>query len=808
MERTYDFGKLNEYQRAAVEDLSPACMVKANVGSGKTTVLVSKVQFLHEVQQVPYENMVVLTFTNKAANEIQERLGIAGTPEHVQSEGNFGTFHSVAMNLLKGRLAELLEKKEEMESGMDLVSGSDIGWNREFSVIDPDEELELAEELISEYGLKIKYKNRLKKRLEEEADAFFQGHRNSRYQDDLYRLFPLLIEEKKRQNKMSFSDLIRVCTELLQKMKEQEPVQGANWPAWILVDEVQDSDRQQMEFLLAMKKEETKFFAVGDPNQVIYSWRGGTETMFYEMKHQFQARELSMPVNYRSSAEILEAASRFMQNGGALTGSRSTGDKITVRNHYDPFQEAVYLAGRVKELHAAGFSYREMAVFYRKQNQSEVIEKVFVREEIPFSVSLRKNVKDIPVLDWIIRVLKFSCNEEDVFSGESALMDKVYGEGKTKKAAKKIVEERRFAVSTLYDRMCGYKTIFNKENVDNSFRNREMDSVNEQISLFEQVSLFDQMVMKEDFLIEQKAGRSANKDIDNKEEKTRKYSEEEDRWYRYFSLDEYLHPTSSSYKEDREMVHWLFERIFDGCKKNGWSLYKATSEYLKSAALYGVQVSEKEEGRDAVRLMTLHASKGLEFSHVFLIGVNQGMIPLPGKTPEAEEEERRLFFVGMTRAKDSLELSYYTNPGQPGVLGGPGWYLKMLPGHLLDWPENRGEEEKRNHLQSLRRAVEEKRKNVQGEEKDPMVLEKNSYEQQPEEKTEDLETPLGFRREEAVEVKQIDSQEALMEEKRQARHPKYGTGTVVSEDEMMVEVEFENYGKKQFVKAFSGLTFL
>lgn len=707
MNEKWNFGKLNEYQRAAVEDLSPACVVRANVGSGKTTVLVAKVKYLHEVQQVPYEDMVVLTFTNKAAKEIWERLGIQVCEE------NFGTFHSVALHLLKGRLADALDR---MDSG--------TGWNRSFSVMDPDEEQELAQELIAEYGFKIKYKNRLKKRLEEEGEKFSQGRESNRYQDELYRLFPIILEEKKKRNQMSFSDLIRVCTELLAEQKKV-------WPAWILVDEMQDSDRQQMEFLLALRKTETRFFAVGDPNQVIYSWRGGTETMFYQIKNHFQAKELVLPVNYRSSAGILEAAARFMQNGDRLIGNRGTGEKILVKNHYDPFQEAVYLAQRMKELHAGGIPYSEMAVFYRKQNQADVIAKVLEKEEIPFSVSLRKTVKDIPVLDWVIRVLKYSCNEEDIFSGESVLMDKVYGEGKTKKTAKKIISERRFAVSPLYDRMCGYEAVFDRGNVDNI---------------------------------------------------------KEEKWYQYFSFDEYLHPTSSSYRGDREMLHRLFQQIYTYCVQHGLSLYQGTREYLKSAALYGSQIMEPEEAGESVRLMTLHASKGLEFSHVFLIGVNQGLIPLPGKTPEAEEEERRLFFVGMTRARDTLELSYYTNPGQPGVLGGPGWYLKMLPEHLLDWKENRGEEDKKNHLQVLRRAVAEKRK--------------SASEDSEKENAENIFTEW----ETKDEIAEQKTEEA--QEERKARHPRYGIGVIVSEDDSMVEVEFENYGKKQFVKAFSGLTYL
>ncbi len=189
-------------------------------------------------------------------------------------------------------------------------------------------------------------------------------------------------------------------------------------------------------------------------------------------------------------------------------------------------------------------------------------------------------------------------------------------------------------------------------------------------------------------------------------------------------------------------------------------------EFVNQSALYGVNLLSGDGdadgifSRNTVKLMTLHASKGLEFETVFLIGMNQGLIPLHSQSFEQEEEERRLFFVGMTRAKDELELSYYTNPGEPRVTGEYSRYLRMLPPHLLEWEELRSAGEKRGNLQQLRREVQDQ------------IREKKEQEQQK--KT-------------AV---------------KRARHPKYGEGILVSEDEMMVEVEFDGYGRKQFLKAF------
>lgn len=235
-----DWEKLNTYQQEAVLDESPACVVNANVGSGKTTVLIAKILYLHWEKKVPLEDMLVLTFTNKAAGEITDRL-CAREPELSKEQiRGFGTFHSVAMRLLKEKLS--IEK---------------AGWTRDFSVMEPEEETDLALRIIKEEKLNIKYKNRLKKRLEQEYQGYLEGKETSRYSDDLFRLYPLLQKEKQRENKMSFSDLLLVSTELIKEERY--------FPAWIIADEIQDSDNLQLEFLAALKGKDTRIFAVGDP---------------------------------------------------------------------------------------------------------------------------------------------------------------------------------------------------------------------------------------------------------------------------------------------------------------------------------------------------------------------------------------------------------------------------------------------------------------------------------------------------------------------------------------------------------------
>ena len=713
---TQQLQRLNEYQKAAVLDESSACLVNANVGSGKTTVLITKVMYLHYEKQIPYEQMVVLTFTNKATDEIKERL-YALEPEIAEEQlWGFGTFHSVCLTMLKKMLP--VEK---------------LGYTKEFMVMDPDEELEMAEQLILTYQLKIKYKNRLKKRLEQ---------KNSKYQDDIEKLKALLKEEKRRQDKMTFDELLENTCKLV-KMSEQK----MNDISWIIVDEVQDSDEKQLELIDCLKKPQACFFAVGDPNQVIYSWRGSAFHIFYQLKTKYQATELTLPVNYRSSSEILAVARCFMQQGGTLQGGRESGDKIQIRNMYDPFQEADYLAGRIRELHASGLPYREIAVFYRLQNQSEIFEHVFEKEGIPFEVSLKKTVKDIPVLDWLIRVLRFSVNPKDKSSGIAVLADKRYGLGMSVKEAEKTI-----------DSLCEIRKI--QIETPQSEKQKINSDIRKQMLGFSQAYFNAQSTTAEDL-------------------------------WNYFSLEDHLHPTTALYVEDRTYVMDFLERMITYQKEQQKNVVEGFSEFLNMASLYGMNILKKEihNENDTVKLMTLHASKGLEFSHVFITGVNYGLIPLQTKSFEEEEEEQRLFFVGITRAKEHLELSYYTSPGQYRAAPGPSRYLRMIPGNLIEGQE-KDRESPAAHLQDLKRQILAARTN-----------QSEHIELQEAGKISECKYPSAN-----AGIKNLSLEDDMVTtQKRRVRHPKYGTGSVVREDDMMITVDFDDYGEKELMKMFGGL---
>ena len=750
-----DLNKLNPYQKEAVLDESPACLVNANVGSGKTTVLTAKVRYLCEQKGVAPKDLMVLTFTNKAANEIRERLeNLTGKEEDLW----FGTFHSVALRMLQT-----------------ILPVEELGYTKEFQVCIPEEEMQMAQQLITEQNLQIKYKNCLKKRLDQSRQK--SGRKPKDYGDDFERLCTLLEEEKKKQNKMTYEELILHTGQLLQSHPE------ILRPLWLIIDEVQDCDQSQLDLLDSLMGKDSHLFAVGDPNQVIYSWRGSAFQIFFQLKNRYQAMELSLPINYRSSGTILSAARRFLQNGSTLEGVKSEGGKVQIRKQYDPFQEAEDLAARIRELHMQGIPYHEIGILYRLQNQSALLEQVLTRNGIPVHVAVKEKMEDIPVVQWFFHVLRFCVNHSDTTSGVEALCNKTYGEGwTTKKALQQI---RRWETEE---------------------------------TLPKDSPLFSGMVnVQEDVFV----------------------TEETDQLWEMFSLDRYLMPSRAGYREDKVRIMG----IFAGIREKG-----SVREFLNDVALYGIpllysvgktnpvaenQITEdlttncsntedfdekeqtyigivkkekfREEAEDAVQLMTLHASKGLEFTCVFIIGVNDGLLPLRGTGFEQEDEERRLFFVGMTRAKEQLELSYYTSPDGYGILPGPGKYLKMFPKDLiegLDEPKY-AEGNAAEHLQAMKRQILQAR-----EERTLQMPEEDFRTISPEIDVEKPDTdPCRHEEKEENSAKSATNHTDADSVANQPRvaHEKYGVGTVISENEDTITIRFDDYGEKVLLKMFTVL---
>lgn len=697
------FKKLNANQVSAVMNESRACLVNAQVGSGKTTVLLAKVCFLYQFKNVSLSDMVVLTFTNKAANEIKDRLKAIDSSIKDEDLEYFGTFHSVALKLLK-TFAPL----------------DTIGYTPNFAVMDAEEKTDLAREIIRSYQLNIKYENKLEKRLELAARGTY-NFSSMKYPDDMQTLLNYYVQEKKTQDKMDFDDLIKNIVKLLPKIEYR--------PKWIIIDEFQDTDERQMAFIRGLASTETRLFAVGDPNQIIYSWRGSNQRIFDLFAREYGATQLSLPENYRSSTTILEVAKCFLKSGSDLSGIREPGNKINVKCHYNPFNEAQYLANAIKGKVSGGLNYNDIAIFYRTQRQSQVLEDVFSREGLPFEVSLKKKVSDIPILKWIILLLRASVNHSDRESAIAVISDRRYGERLGKYAARRIVNE---SMDKANASIVQYGSLY------------DLDGDNEMSNLLPKIIGFEKWCQW---------GRNVT-DL-----------------YSYYSLDTYIHPTSASFSDDKNIIMTFLGKIDEYITAKSVDTYTGVKEFINSSALYGIDILSDDVKSDTntVKLMTLHSAKGLEFRQVYIIGVNYGLIPLRFDSYDEEQEEKRLFFVGITRAKDYLELSYYSNPDNALVTPGQSRYISMIPRNLIE-PDDLLQQE--TDIQKIRREVWNSMQNhslFAVEEKTPE------------------DTPVT---------------------QRMVRHNKYGVGNIVAEDDSTVTVSFKEYGEKEFIKAFSELEYI
>lgn len=402
------------------------------------------------------------------------------------------------------------------------------------------------------------------------------------------------------------------------------------------------------------------------------------------------------------------------------------------------------MADRIRELHRLGIHFGEIAVFYRLQSQSKVLEDVFSKNEIPYEVAVKAGIHEIPVLEWLLRLLRFLADPSDRAAAVFVLSSREYGVGISAKKAEKLAEESGVGVP-------GRKEEYGTEKASVP-------------GLFARMAAF------------------ARNGAEIKDTNA---------FYEYFDLDCSLKPNAASYGEDKSNVQYFLDRMFEFMKTKELQFPEGLREFLNSAALYGTSRELLPEadcaGEPRVNMMTLHASKGLEFSHVFIIGVNYGLIPLRTKEPDGEDEERRLFFVGITRARNYLELSWYTNPDTFGVVAGESQsrYIRMIPSGLVQGPGPEARTAAAS-LQELRRQVQ------MAKEHGEKMVESEDVEQEKQMKE--------------LEEKIPDSETASAD--ILVRHETYGCGKVVEEDDTMITVEFDGYGKKEFIKAFSCLEIL
>lgn len=613
--------QLDPHQLAAVLHPGPALLVEAQVGSGKTRVLALKLLWLWRVEGVPLMELAALTFTRRAAGELAARVQ-ALSPEPLPEPALrfVGTFHAVARRLLLQELPL-----------------AELGFPAGFRLLEPAGREALWERLIEVHGLRVGDRRRLARRLE-------AARRDEPVPRDLLRLASLYAGEKQARGLVDFDDLLAHATGLLERAPLARP------PRWLLVDELQDASRDQLRFLERLAAPGARWAAVGDPHQSIYSWRGATPEVLRRFARERRAEVLALPVSYRSTAAILEGARALLPPApgapGALRPARAGGEALRLISHHDPAAEAAWVALRLRELAGQGLAWEEAAVLFRLREQAEPLVTALAAAGIPAREPPPLAPRELPALSWLRRALLAGLLGRGDLC-RTALLDPRHGPlaGRRLRALEAVPARDpgllavRAALGAASDRARGPRRAALRSALAWTARLAELPV---------RLDARDPG--------EAPGGGAAA-------------------LLRQLDASTWLRPTSSSFTRDLSAAElWLGRWL----ERAGQAPDLAAGLAAHLTGDGWAEPPEEAVGSEGVALLTLHAAKGLEWRRVFLVGLNEGVLPL-GRDGAARDEERRLLFVGLTRARDGVELSWCRSPVVARARGEPSSLLALLP---------------------------------------------------------------------------------------------------------------------------------
>ncbi len=624
------FERLNQHQRHAVFHPSTHTILSAMVGSGKTTVLIAKIFYLHFIKHVPFDKMVVLTFTNKAAREIKERISIFLGDAHTELKEQlryFGTFHAVAR--------QLLNEHPDLNK---------IGFKPDFMIMDEQEKQDFLERLIAQENLSIKYHNQLTKRWRKFMETGDPLMGNMKNEDDFVQLVQLALKEKQIKNAMDFDDLISLCNEALNH-------QVSISPDWIIVDEFQDCNEDQLLLIEKLRNHQSNIFVVGDQNQSIYGWRGSKDHLFEEVYSRWNTTWMELPQNYRSTANILSAAeSLLQQNENVLIATRKSGTPIDLIRHFNDQQEAFYLKEQLTTYQKENIPLDNIAILFRTHQQIKIVETVLAQSNIPYQLVKKAELHDNPAQNFLLRILKLCMNHNDSDACLALIFDANFG---VLKRSKKVIQ----ALNTREPNITAINALRN-------YLENHKSKPLLHIKLLHQIETFTSKFFLNETL-------------------------ETDDFIDYLALRDILKPTSIHHKEYLDAVHEAWEQIAYFIKAQGWgeksSIFQLAIGQVVLEGTFYINGRIKQKGK-GVHLLTIHASKGLEFDKVYIAGANTGIIPLSQhqKGSQNLKEEKRLLFVAITRGKNKVEIGWHSQPTTRNTEAEPSYFLNAIPDNLLN----------------------------------------------------------------------------------------------------------------------------
>ena len=644
--------KLNPQQQQAVEYVSGPCLVLAGAGSGKTRVIINKIA--HLIGKCGYlsKQIAAVTFTNKAAREMKERVAHSIGKE--SSKGLIvSTFHTLGFDIIK-REYKLLGFK----ANMTLFDEHDqMALLKELTADLLQEDKELLRTLINRIS---NWKNDLCSPQQAMTLARDKQEQTFAHCYDRYN------KQLRAYNALDFDDLIMLPT-LLFKQNAEVRSKWQEKIRYLLVDEYQDTNTSQYELIKLLVGDRARFTVVGDDDQSIYSWRGARPQNMVRLRDDFPAlRVIKLEQNYRSSQRILHCANILIDNNDhvfdkKLFSNLGEGEKLQIIEAKNEEHEAERVVGElIAHRFIAKTHYRDYAILYRGNHQSRLLEKILMQNRIPYKISggtsffSRAEIKDM------MAYLRLVVNQDD----DAAFLRIVN------------TPKREIGTATL-------------EKLGSLAQEKH-------VSLFEAIFDFEliQRVTPKAYDALQKFARwivELNDEIQRSEPERAVRS-----MLASLHYEEYLYEYATSPKAaemQSKNVATLFDWVADMLKGDEFNEPMNLNQIVTRLTLRDMlERGEEEDDSDQVQLMTLHASKGLEFPHVFLIGMEEGILPHQTSIDEDNvEEERRLAYVGITRAQQNLWFSLCKERRQFGELirPEPSRFLLELPENDLQWERDK-----------------------------------------------------------------------------------------------------------------------
>lgn len=646
---------LNEAQRAAVEYIDGPSLVIAGAGSGKTRVLTYKIAYLLSQGMKPW-SIMALTFTNKAAREMKERIGkLVGNDlaQHLY----MGTFHSIFSRILR-------------------AEAEHIGFNNNFTIYDESDSRSLIKAIVKEMGLDDKKykpaavhakismaKNNLMSAAAYESDAAIFEQNKRAQMPEVGKIFVAYVQRCKQANAMDFDDLLTLTYQLFREHEDIRHKYAARFD-YVLVDEYQDTNHVQMSIVMQLCQEKQRVCAVGDDSQSIYSFRGANIDNILNYQRQFQGTRLfKLEQNYRSTQTIVEAANSLIKHNRNqipkdVFSENAKGEKIQYKPAYSDKEEAAIVAKDVKRIRREdGCQYSDFAILYRTNAQSRSFEEEFRKQGIPYriygglSFYQRKEIKDI------IAYFRLVANPDDEEAIKRIINYPARGIGAT--TVLKIADcahQNQVSFWEVIGAPEQYGLAVNKGTMNKleTFR-LLISSFIERAQTTDVYELGDAIIKESGISQDIMSGKDAD-DLARQE-----------------NLEEFLSGMSAFVEERRE--EGRFDELF-------------LQDYLQDVALLTDADSDGDKDEPRVSLMTVHAAKGLEFPTVFVVGLEENIFPslLSAASLRELEEERRLLYVAITRAEKHCILTNAKNRWRYGKMefDNPSRFIDEIDGKLID----------------------------------------------------------------------------------------------------------------------------